>query len=58
MQFKNLPNQDPFKKFEDYYLQAEANGQPIAEAGCISSVDADGRLMLDTLISSIFLKII
>ena len=42
MQFKNLPNQDPFKKFEDYYLQAEANGQPIAEAGCISSVDADG----------------
>jgi len=42
MQFKNLPNQDPFKKFEDYYLQAEANGQPIAEAGCISSVDVDG----------------
>ena len=42
MQFKNLPNQDPFKKFEDYYLQAEENGQPIAEAGCISSVDADG----------------
>ena len=43
MLFKNLPDQVPFQLFEQYYQDAENNNQPIAEAGCISSVDKDGK---------------
>ena len=43
MLFKNLPDQVPLQLFEQYYQDAENNNQPIAEAGCISSVDKDGK---------------
>ena len=43
MLFKNLPQNTPFRLFEDYYQNAENHNQPIAEAGCISSVDKDGN---------------
>ena len=43
MLFKNLPNKVPFKLFEQYYQDAENNNQPITEAGCISSVDKNGK---------------
>ena len=43
MLFKNLPQNTPFQLFEDYYQNAENHNQPIAEAGCISSVDKDGN---------------
>ena len=43
MLFKNLPDQEPFQLFEQYYQDAENNNQSIAESGCISSVDKDGK---------------
>ena len=42
MLFKSLPDYTPFIKFENYYSKAEEAGQPITEAGCISSVDNQG----------------
>ena len=43
MLFKNLNAAPPFQLFESYYVKAEENGQPYVEAGCVSSVDADGQ---------------
>ena len=43
MLFKNLNAAPPFQLFESYYVKAEENGQPHVEAGCVSSVDADGQ---------------
>ena len=42
MLFKNLNAAPPFQLFESYYVKAEENGQPHVEAGCVSSVDANG----------------
>ena len=43
MLFKNLNAAPPFQLFESYYVKAEENGQPHVEAGCVSSVDANGQ---------------
>ncbi|GIR03388.1 MAG: hypothetical protein CM15mP12_9190 [Gammaproteobacteria bacterium] len=58
MLFKNLPDQAPFQLFEQYYQDAENNNQPIAEAGCISSVDKDGKPHSRFVNFKYFLKII
>ena len=39
MLFSNLPKDNPFQIFQDYYVRAEDHGDKFAEAGCISSVD-------------------
>ena len=43
MLFKNLNAAPPFQLFERYYVKAEENDQPHVEAGCVSSVDANGQ---------------
>ena len=43
MLFSNLPAENPFQIFQDYYSQAEDHGDKFAEAGCISSVDKNNQ---------------
>ena len=43
MLFSNLPKDNPFQIFQDYYVRAEDHGDRFAEAGCISSVDKNNQ---------------